>query len=93
MTRSAGSASRLRSLPTHPRGSTGFRIVVRSAVTPTESTAGRCGDIASTPPAGYALEFNGQDSYVDLPTLRYDGSHPITLEATIVPSQRVQQGR
>jgi hypothetical protein len=36
-------------------------------------------------PGGFALEFNGQDSYVDLPTLRYDGSHPITLEATIVP--------
>ena len=37
----------------------------------------------SAPTAGFALEFNGQDSYVDLPTLRYDGSHPITLEATI----------
>ena len=35
----------------------------------------------------FALEFNGKDSYVDLPTLRYDGSHPITLEATIVPFQ------
>src|SRR5262249_20655889 len=35
--------------------------------------------------AGFALEFNGKDSYVDLPTLRYDGSHPITLEATTTP--------
>src|SRR5262245_15743550 len=38
----------------------------------------------SAPSAGFALEFNGKDSYVDLPTLRYDGSHPLTLEATIV---------
>jgi len=33
---------------------------------------------------GFALEFNGRDSYVDLPTLRYDGSHPITLETTVM---------
>jgi hypothetical protein len=36
---------------------------------------------------GFALEFNGKDSYVDLPTLKYDGSHPITIEATIIPYQ------
>lgn len=46
-----------------------------------EPTAGA--KAASGP--GFALEFNGKDSYVDLPTLRYDGAHPITLEATIVP--------
>jgi Tol biopolymer transport system component len=40
-------------------------------------------DIGATQ-GGFALEFNGKDSYVDLPTLRYDGSHPITIEATVV---------
>jgi serine/threonine protein kinase len=39
---------------------------------------------------GFALEFNGKDSYVDLPTLRYDGSHPITIEAWIKPHQNAQ---
>jgi hypothetical protein len=34
--------------------------------------------------AGHALEFNGKDSYVNLP-LRYDGTHPLTLEGTILP--------
>jgi len=38
----------------------------------------------------YALEFNGKDSYVDLPTVRYDGSHPITLETTIVPYKNLE---
>ena len=37
---------------------------------------------------GHALEFNGKNSYVNLPTLHYDGSHPITLEATICSIRR-----
>jgi len=40
----------------------------------------------------FALEFNAKDSYVDIPTLRYDGSHPITLEATITPYQTQIRG-
>ena len=42
---------------------------------------------SSASATGYALEFNGKDSYVDLPTLRYDGSHPITIEAKIRPGR------
>jgi len=34
-----------------------------------------------------ALEFNGNDTYVTVPTLVYDGSHPLTVEATIRPFQ------
>ena len=30
-----------------------------------------------------ALRFDGKDDYVEMPTLHYDGSHPITLEARI----------
>jgi hypothetical protein len=51
--------------------------------------------VAESPPAasaGYALEFNGQDSAVSLPTLRYDGSHSLTLEATIVPQTAEPSG-
>ena len=29
----------------------------------------------------FALHFNGKDSGVEVPSLRYDGSHPITIEA------------
>jgi eukaryotic-like serine/threonine-protein kinase len=42
--------------------------------------------------SGFALEFNGKDTFVDLPTLHYDGSHPITIEATIVAHQIVKRG-
>ena len=38
----------------------------------------------------WELEFGG-DAYVELPTLKYDGSHPITFEATVVPT-RLQTG-
>jgi formylglycine-generating enzyme required for sulfatase activity len=54
-----------------------------------QTTVAPAGSIAAD---GFALEFNGKDSYVDLPTLHYDGSHPITIEATIVPYQAVAQG-
>ena len=33
----------------------------------------------------YKLQFSGKDSYVRIPRLRYDGSHPITLEANVTP--------
>ena len=33
----------------------------------------------------YALEFNGKSSAVELPGLKYDGTHPFTLEAFIRP--------
>jgi len=32
-------------------------------------------------PVRYALVFDGHDSYVTVPSFRYDGSHPITVEA------------
>ena len=33
----------------------------------------------------YALEFDGKTSDVEVPTLRYDGTHPITVEALVTP--------
>jgi len=33
----------------------------------------------------YALEFDGKTSSVHIPTLAYDGSHPITMEAAVNP--------
>ena len=37
---------------------------------------------------GSALLFNGRDNYVDTPSLYYDGSHPITLEAAVTPAAK-----
>ena len=31
------------------------------------------------------LQFDGRSQYVSIPSIRYDGSHPITLEAYITP--------
>lgn len=36
----------------------------------------------------YKLEFSGKDSCVVIPKLRYDGSHPMTLEALVMPVAR-----
>lgn len=33
--------------------------------------------------ANYGLRFDGQDDWIDIPSLQYDGSHPITLEAWV----------
>ncbi len=40
---------------------------------------------ANSPSEDYALEFNGVDQYVELPTLKFDGSHPLTIEARVMP--------
>jgi hypothetical protein len=40
--------------------------------------------LADDPPA-HALEFDGRTQYVTIPSIRYDGSHPITLEAFVTP--------
>ena len=34
-------------------------------------------------PGDYALSFDGKDDYVLIPSLKYDGSHPITIEANV----------
>jgi Concanavalin A-like lectin/glucanases superfamily len=50
-----------------------------------------CGAQESREPTAkgsYQLEFSGQDSCVIIPKLRYDGSHPITLEALVTPTSR-----
>ncbi|QDV45676.1 Serine/threonine-protein kinase PrkC [Stieleria neptunia] len=39
-----------------------------------------------------ALEFNGVDSYVSIPSFRYDGSFPITVEALVTPLGNVVDG-
>ena len=42
------------------------------------------GTIAEPPIEGAAsLRFNGINEHVDIPTLRYDASHPITIEASV----------
>ena len=40
--------------------------------------------LTDEPPA-HALEFDGRTQYVTIPSIRYDGSHPITLEAFVTP--------
>jgi len=40
--------------------------------------------VVDAEPGDYALEFEGDD-FVAIPSLHYDGSHPITLEAVIKP--------
>lgn len=35
----------------------------------------------------YALEFDGWDDFVDVPSLKYDGSHPLTIEAYVTPQE------
>ncbi|MDB5336523.1 MAG: hypothetical protein JWN70_2142 [Planctomycetaceae bacterium] len=37
----------------------------------------------------FALDFDGVDDCVELPTLKYDGSHPLTIEARVLPRRRV----
>ena len=37
-----------------------------------------------TPPT-HALDFDGRTQYVTIPSISYDGSHPITLEAFVTP--------
>ena len=32
----------------------------------------------------HALSFDGKDDYVEIPTLKYDGSYPLTIEATVI---------
>jgi predicted Ser/Thr protein kinase len=38
----------------------------------------------------WALEFDGEDDYVDIPTLKYDGSPPITIEAVVRSPGRLE---
>jgi hypothetical protein len=40
---------------------------------------------------GDALRFDGVSDYVDIPTLKYDGAHPITVEAWATPSYGTEQ--
>ena len=35
----------------------------------------------------FALQFDGVDDYVDIPSLRYDGTHPVTIEAYVIPAE------
>jgi serine/threonine protein kinase len=37
-------------------------------------------------PSKHALVFDGKSSYVALPTLKYDGTHPLTIELDIKPA-------
>jgi hypothetical protein len=40
----------------------------------------------------WALEFDGKSSSVHIPTLDYDGSHPITMEAFVLSRTHAQSG-
>jgi serine/threonine protein kinase len=44
------------------------------------------GEIKPRSALGYGLEFDGASSYVTFPTLKYDGSHPLTLEMWLAPN-------
>jgi serine/threonine protein kinase/formylglycine-generating enzyme required for sulfatase activity len=39
--------------------------------------------LAAEAQADFALEFDGVDDYVAIPTVKYDGSHPLTIEAWV----------
>lgn len=43
-------------------------------------------------PVHHALRFNGTDSFLEIPTLLYDGSHPITAEAIVRPDLELEDG-
>jgi Concanavalin A-like lectin/glucanases superfamily len=43
-------------------------------------------ELPKTAQPNYELQFNGQTSYVELPTLKYDGEIPYTIEAIISPT-------
>src|SRR6187397_2093840 len=38
---------------------------------------------APVTPPDYALSFNGTDASVEIPSLTYDGTHPLTIEARV----------
>lgn len=57
-------------------------VAVLLLVVPSLTTAQQSVDSAKK---SYKLVFNGEDAYVAIPKLRYDGSHPITLEALVTP--------
>ncbi len=44
---------------------------------------------ASAVVRNFALYFDGVDDCVELPTLKFDGSHPLTIEARVFPSRLV----
>src|SRR5262249_50785740 len=50
------------------------------------------GAIAAPTQRSIALSFNGKDASVDVPSLRFDGSHPITFEAWVQPERLPPQG-
>ena len=62
---------------------------VTSAATKTGITAA-----AKQPaPIDYALSFDGEANEVVVPTLFYDGSHPITIETTVTMPEEIRPGR
>jgi len=75
----------------------GGEEVIRVALVPLEKevVAKPVSKLASKPVAAsssggnWALEFDGESSGVHVSNLEYDGSHPLTLEATVVPQPHV----
>jgi formylglycine-generating enzyme required for sulfatase activity/Leucine-rich repeat (LRR) protein len=70
----------------------GERFALKAAFEPKQVAAVNPPEI-KLPNGNYALRFNGKDAAVEVPSLRYDGSHPITIEAWVrpngVPEKRV----
>jgi hypothetical protein len=61
---------------------------VRNAATKTESS-----DAAKQPGSiDYALSFDGKANEVVVPTLFYDGSHPLTIETTVTMPEIIRSG-
>ena len=69
----------------------GGEEVIRVTLVPLEKeVVGKAEPMPSSKPVAlsssggnWALEFDGESNYVDIPSLTYDGSHPITMEAFI----------
>jgi Leucine-rich repeat (LRR) protein len=49
--------------------------------------------ISSSAAPNFALKFDGRGAYVDIPSLKYDGSHPLTLEARVQAGTSLAEDR
>lgn len=62
-------------------------VVPGSPKPPPSSMAVTFESTTPLPPSNYALEFDGIDDYVKVPTFTYSGDHPLTVEAWLRPEK------
>ena len=68
----------------------GGEEVIRVTLVPLEKkVAAKAKPVPVVQPSSenWALEFDGTDDYVEIPSLRYDASHPVTFEAVVCPTE------